>query len=449
MLLPLKAICNRKKVRQDGRCVIFIQYCYSSEHRTLLNTEIAIPPDYWNKKRRCISPDLPASFGNSEELNEELIRLFRLAQDLITLAEKKGIVDKGRFVKEAFKPNADAKSVDQYEMAIRAYARPERSLDLYPQIDEYIASKERKVSRATVTVFRTMKQHLLAYEAFTGMPLTFQSFDYNFYASFVDFLTFQYVQPRRKEKTVGLKTNTVGKTIRQLRVFVRDRVRRKVIPSVDLTDFKILDEETDAVYLTYEEIGVLYRADLSGYPHLLAYRDLFVMACLTGLRFSDFSTLRPEDLRNDMLYKKQRKSDHWVVIPLRNEAKAIFTEQFKEEIPSLTNPEFNRHIKTIGRLAGINELMTFSHKKGSEDVTVQRPKYEWITTHTARRSFCTNEFLAGTPVKLIMKISGHKNEKDFYRYIRVTPEEAAGKIRELWEERNEMQAFKHARQISH
>jgi integrase len=166
------------------------------------------------------------------------------------------------------------------------------------------------------------------------------------------------------------------------------------------------------------------------------------MACLTGLRFSDFSTLRPEDLRNDMLYKKQRKSDHWVVIPLRDEAKAIFTEQFKEKIPSLTNPEFNRHIKTIGRLAAINEQLTFSHKKGNEDISVQRPKYEWITTHTARRSFCTNEFLAGTPVKLIMKISGHKNEKDFYRYIRITPEEAALKIKELWIGRSEMQAFK-------
>ncbi len=58
-----------------------------------------------------------------------------------------------------------------------------------------------------------------------------------------------------------------------------------------------------------------------------------------------------------------------------------------------------------------------------------------------RRSFCTNEFLAGTPVKLIMKISGHKNEKDFYKYIRVTAEEAAQKIKELWLERNDMQTF--------
>jgi hypothetical protein len=40
-----------------------------------------------------------------------------------------------------------------------------------------------------------------------------------------------------------------------------------------------------------------------------------------------------------MLYKKQEKSDHWVVIPLRKEAKIIFSDQFKEKIPNLTNPE--------------------------------------------------------------------------------------------------------------
>lgn len=67
-----------------------------------------------------------------------------------------------------------------------------------------------------------------------------------------------------------------------------------------------------------------FTSDLTGHPHLIEYRDLFVLACLSGLRFSDFSNLRPEDLQKDMLYKKQEKSDHWVVIPLREEAKLIF-----------------------------------------------------------------------------------------------------------------------------
>jgi integrase len=72
------------------------------------------------------------------------------------------------------------------------------------------------------------------------------------------------------------------------------------------------------------------------------------------------------------------------------------------------------------------------------DIVAVKPKYALITTHTCRRSFCTNEFLAGTPPELIMKISGHKSLKDFYKYIRITPEEAGKKIREIWEKRGEM-----------
>jgi hypothetical protein len=43
-----------------------------------------------------------------------------------------------------------------------------------------------------------------------------------------------------------------------------------------------------------------------------------------------------DDLQNGMLYEKQEKSDHRVVIPLRKEAKFIFSDQYKKKIPSLT-----------------------------------------------------------------------------------------------------------------
>jgi len=233
-------------------------------------------------------------------------------------------------------------------------------------------------------------------------------------------------------------TSTVGKTIKQLRIFLRNRMRKKIISPINLDDFKILDEETDAIYLTRAEINLIYQADLSAHPHLDKYRDLLVFGCLTGLRFSDFSNIRSVDVRNGMLYKKQEKSDHWVVIPLRDEAQYIFTKKFNRNIPIITNPDFNYYIKEVGKLTGIIQLIKFSHKKGNQDVILVKPKYAWITSHTCRRSFCTNEYLAGTPVDLIMKISGHKSLRDFYRYIRISQEEAGQKIKELWQQRGEM-----------
>ncbi|RFS21846.1 hypothetical protein DVR12_14415 [Chitinophaga silvatica] len=167
-------------------------------------------------------------------------------------------------------------------------------------------------------------------------------------------------------------------------------MRRKIIPIIDLTDFKIPDEVADAVYLTWQEISRIYAIDLSEHPHLTKYRDLFVLGSLTGLRFSDFSTIQPEDIRLGTLYKKQEKSDQWVVVPLRDAAADILYNRFNRQIPAVTNPEFNRNIKEVAQLAGICELIKFSHKKGNKDIVQVKPKYAWITSHTCRRSFCTN-----------------------------------------------------------
>ena len=365
---------------------------------------------------------------------------------MVSHAIKHRIKDKADFVKATFSPSLDVVSIGEKvksEMQREAVDRKTK-LDIYYQFEDYIKSKHRKVSKATLTVYKNVKSHLLSFEAYRKEKITFDSLDFSFYEDFVDYLTFEHIHMRRKTELTGLKLNTIGKTIKHLRGFIKDRVKRKIISPVDMTDFKIPEEESDAIYLTHEEIARIYQTDLTGFPHLIEYRDLFVLACLTGLRFSDFSTLKPEDLQRDMLYKKQEKSDHWVIIPLRHEAKLIFTRQFRNRIPELTNPEFNRHIKTIGEQAGITRSVTFSYKKGNENIIVTKPKYDWITSHTARRSFCTNEFLAGTPVELIMNISGHKRTKDFYKYIRITPEEAANRIKELWIARDDMRLIKTA-----
>jgi len=444
MKLPIKLICRTKRVHEDGTSTVFIQYCYNTKQKTLLHTGIKIPPVYWKKIQGCISDKLPGDFGNHEALNKELRRQVRIAEDLVTHAVQTKIQDKGTFVKKTFSPTLKVTSVEErVNEAAKKEAEEKRSkLNIYYQFDEYIKSKQRKVSPATLTVYRNVKSHLQAFEKYSDKKITFESLDFSFYEDFVDYLTFEHIHMRRQTVLTGLKLNTIGKTVKHLRGFIKDRVKRKVIAPIDLTDFKIPEEESDAIYLTHQEIASIYQTDLSDHQYLMEYRDLFVLACLTGLRFSDFSTLKTEDLQRGMLYKKQEKSDHWVIIPLREEAKLIFTRQFRDRIPDLTNPEFNRHIKTIGKLAGITRMVKFSYKKGNQNVVVTKPKFDWITSHTARRSFCTNEFLAGTPVELIMKISGHKRTKDFYKYIRITPEEAANKIKELWLARDDMKLIK-------
>lgn len=125
---------------------------------------------------------------------------------------------------------------------------------------------------------------------------------------------------------------------------------------------------------------------------------MFVLGCYTGLRFSHFSDIRPEDVKNNMVYKKQQKSDHWVIIPLRENADYIFKNKFKNVILKISNTEFNDALKVIGKPAGLDEVAKFSHKKGNKRLVVCNPKYNWVTSHTRHRCFCKNKFLAGIPV---------------------------------------------------
>ncbi|WP_211092317.1 hypothetical protein [Chitinophaga eiseniae] len=86
------------------------------------------------------------------------------------------------------------------------------------------------------------------------------------------------------------------------------------------------------------------------------------------------------------------------------------------------NAAFNGHIKEVAKLAGIYEPIKFSHKKGNKDIEILT-EVRMDNLPYLPPFFCPNEFLAGTPVVLMMKISGHKSLRDFYS-IRITREEA-------------------------
>ncbi|MDB5246675.1 MAG: integrase family protein, partial [Segetibacter sp.] len=123
---------------------------------TLLNTEIAIPPNYWNKKRLCISDNLPVSFENVEHLNSELDTMIRLVQDIVPYAAKNKIEERGSFVKKTFKPGFDISTLNSQDTTkvIEAPRKKKVNKDIYLQFDDYIKSKEKKVTKATLCVYR-------------------------------------------------------------------------------------------------------------------------------------------------------------------------------------------------------------------------------------------------------------------------------------------------------
>lgn len=134
-----------------------------------------------------------------------------------------------------------------------------------------------------------------------------------------------------------------------------------------------------------------------------------------------------------MLHVIQKKTLAPVVVPLRAEAKEILIDKYRMRMPKISHVKFNKYVKEIARLAGIKDPVKMTHKKGTALIEEVRPKYAWVSSHTCRRSFCTNEYLAGTPVELIMAVSGHKSEKSFRRYIKADGMKKAAMIKEIWD----------------
>jgi hypothetical protein len=94
---------------------------------------------------------------------------------------------------------------------------------------------------------------------------------------------------------------------------------------------------------------------------------------------------------------------------------------------------FNQILKKIG--AKMPSLqVTFSRQVTykRELQTIVSKKYEFLQTHTARRSFCSNEYLIGIDPLVITAISGHKSHKSFMRYNKVSGDEFAGKLEKIW-----------------
>jgi hypothetical protein len=141
MLLPIKPIIDRRP-RRNGTSVISIQYCYSSDKRTLLYTGLAVPPRYWNKKLLRISQDLPEKYGKADQLNLQVQKMVRTAEDIVNFALQKKMDDPVAFLKKMFQADFDPATLSERAklLAEAGADQATANLDFFYQLDDYIPS---------------------------------------------------------------------------------------------------------------------------------------------------------------------------------------------------------------------------------------------------------------------------------------------------------------------
>ena len=127
---------------------------------------------------------------------------------------------------------------------------------------------------------------------------------------------------------------------------------------------------------------------------------------------------------------KQVKTGKEVLCPITAEIREIMNKPRYNNAPppKLNEQDINDYLKVIGRKVGIDQDIIRRYTKAGIPVEEKETKYNLITTHTARRSFCTNMYKDGMPIFDIMNFSGHSSDRDLYNYIRIEKEQRAIKI---------------------
>ena len=306
----------------------------------------------------------------------------------------------------------------------------EKGMTLFGFIRNFIENAEKRINPHTgnVVCYKVIREYnvtfeyLKKYAKLYGEP-DFDDIDLDFYNNFIYIL--------RKE---GLKTNTIGHKFTTLKTFLNDATEKGVNKKLlfKSKNFKTLSEEVDNIYLTEDEIKILYSFDFSNNQRLEKVRDLFVVECWTGLRFSDINKINLDKIDNDMIYIRQNKTGKNAIIPIHPIVKEILIK-YNGELPlPISNQKFNDYLKELAGEAGLNKtILRYKNINGNME-KVRYEKYQLISSHTARRSFCTNAYKAGLPIIAIMAISGHKTEKSFLKYIKLDREEHARMALDVW-----------------
>lgn len=291
--------------------------------------------------------------------------------------------------------------------------------DLISFADYIVESTDR--SHSTKKQLKQAIRNLREFKFFSKRSLHFDSIDLDFYDEFVEFLI---------KKNYG--KNTIGTLIKNVKVFMNEAVDRKLTQNLQFKNrrFKTVEEPTENIYLPEKELKRLLALDLTGVQRLDRTRDLFLIGCYTGLRFSDLSELRKANITKDgnVARVKTIKTGEVVMIPLKTQVKAILAKYEGVPPPAYSNQKMNDYLKELGAKAEIDEEVLITATKGGVRSSETFKKWQLITTHTARRSFATNAYLMGVPTISIMKITGHKTEKSFLKYIKISQEDNANKL---------------------
>lgn len=176
----------------------------------------------------------------------------------------------------------------------------------------------------------------------------------------LDDITHDWIEKYRAAlKKTGVSENTIRGRMKLLKCITNEAMKRNLITD-DPFKFITIGHMTARVgYLEADEVRRLEELELSGQEEKV--RDIFLLACYTGLRYGDLSTLEEATIENGILSKKMHKTNFWVHIPIDTifwgKARKIIDKypNIRELSHAACNTTINRVLKTLAVKAGISK----------------------------------------------------------------------------------------------
>jgi len=403
----LKFVCRKDKLSRSGLCPL--QLCYQiSGERKYYNPQIKVYPGNWNDLHQQVIFIRKGKLFESEviDLNNKLNRL------------RKKILS----IEESF--TADRVHYSPEVIIGRLKECPENkkhTTHVLPFIDKYLEENKATRIKSSLSVYRTLKNHLTG---FSG-DITFDKIDYSFFQGFQNYLL----------ERAGLANTSCAKNLSTLKTFLNYARLAGIAVSDGYRNFKIRKENLEVIALTSEEFEALFYMDLSANDALARVRDTFCFACSTGLRYSDIAQLRKEHIKRDEIRLTVKKTKELLTIPINHYAKTILNRyaEFLLPLPVISSQKTNEHLKNLCKFAGISEEIEIVRYRGIKREVNVYPKHELISFHVARKTFCTLSLEKGMSAEETMSISGHSDYRSFKRYVKVTEQRKKLVMRKAWD----------------
>ena len=339
-----------------------------NQRKVYFKTNIYLKPEHWDKQTSQV-----CNHPQANDLNTMLFEFILHLQAIELSLWKRGIPVTLSLLKDAIKKDKPVNVT--FPVFARIYVQ---------ESDRKRSTKENLMT--TVTVLQEFRP-----------GLDFKDITYTFLKDF---------EVHLKEK--GNSVNTVAKHMRQLRTLVNEAINQGYIPSdaYPFRKYKIKQEKGRKEFLTPDELKRLENLDVD--KKLRHVLDAFLFCCYTGLRYSDFCQLTPENIirvnGKRWLHFKSVKTDVEIRLPLHLlfEGKALAVLERYDIVTDFAkigpNSEANKYLAQLAAFARIRKHITY---------------------HTARHTCATLLVHQGVPITTVQKLLGHASVRTTEVYSEV------------------------------